>query len=108
MSCLTQITVLIYQETVSATFQNIKYGFVSASVRMSSPKKEFAHANHVRVYCPALSRQKDSCMNPVPALEALSISRHIVISLSSVLTHQQRGTIKERLGLLNRREERRE
>jgi hypothetical protein len=58
-----------------------------ARVSISSPNKEFAQANHERVNLEGSSFQKLSCMNPVPAEDLLSSSRHCTISLSLELVN---------------------
>ncbi len=42
------------------------------SFNMSSPKSVFCQANHARVKFAASWREKDSCMNPVPASVVIS------------------------------------
>ena len=61
-----------------------KWGLDLASVRISSPNKLLHQANQLRVNLVTSSRQKDSCMSPVPALDALRVSRAVRISWSSL------------------------
>ena len=52
------------------------------SLRISSPKRVFCHANHGRLKFAASWREKDSCMKPVPASVVIRATMQSRISLS--------------------------
>src|ERR1039458_1632046 len=65
---------------------HMRSGYMSLAawaVRISSPNKVLAQANHLRVKREASLREKDSCMKPVPACVAFNIARESAISLGS-------------------------
>src|SRR6185312_839184 len=57
-------------------------GLRSCKSIINSPNIVLAQANHLRVNRDTSSVLKDSCINPVPALEAISHLRHCFISVS--------------------------